>query len=63
MPRRTVRKQISEGEPTVTDKKPDPTSDAARTDPKVADREREELRKKAEQGLKDASGDLPEDQI
>ncbi|MEB2848364.1 hypothetical protein AAIH70_24890 [Neorhizobium sp. BT27B] len=47
----------------MTDKKPDPTSDAARTDPKVADREREELRKKAEQGLKDASGDLPEDQI
>lgn len=47
----------------MTDKKLDPTSDAARTDPKVGDREREELRKKAEQGLKDASGDLPKDQI
>lgn len=47
----------------MTDKKPDPGSDAARTDPRVADRDREELRKRAEKGLEDADGNLPKDQV
>jgi hypothetical protein len=48
---------------TMADKRMDPTSDAARSDPKTADKEREELKKKAEEGMKDATGDLPKDQV
>lgn len=47
----------------MADKRMDPTSDAARSDPKTADKEREELKKKAEEGMKDATGDLPKDQV
>jgi hypothetical protein len=39
----------------MTDKKPDPTSDAARSDPKVADENRENLEKQAEQQLRKAT--------
>ncbi|WP_312950746.1 hypothetical protein [Agrobacterium sp.] len=36
----------------MTQKNVDPTSDAARSDPKAADQSREELKKKAEQQLR-----------
>ncbi|MGE7368670.1 hypothetical protein ACQKKX_06300 [Neorhizobium sp. NPDC001467] len=42
---------------------PSPEGDAARSDGEKADRDREELKKKAEQGLKDADGKLPKDEI
>lgn len=38
----------------MTDKKPDPTSDASRSDPKTADAAREKLAKDAEKGLEKA---------
>jgi len=41
----------------------DPTSDVARTDPAAADKEREKLKKAAEDGLRDAKGKLPNDEI
>ncbi|WP_313606988.1 hypothetical protein [Rhizobium sp.] len=44
-------------------RKPDPESDAARSDPELADRNRKELAKKAEEGLKNANDELPKDQI
>jgi hypothetical protein len=47
----------------MADKKPDAGSDASRTDPKTADQDREELKKNAEKGLKDAAGNLPKDQV
>lgn len=47
----------------MPDRKQDPTSDASRTDPETADKNRDELKKKSEQGLKDAGGNLPKDQI
>jgi hypothetical protein len=47
----------------MTEKKPDKTSDDARTG-KDADKNREELVKKAEKGLEDAHGNKPKpDQI
>jgi hypothetical protein len=42
----------------MTDKQPDPTSDAARTG-NEADKGRDELKKKAEEGLKNATRQLP----
>jgi hypothetical protein len=39
--------------PMMSDKKPDPTSDAARTDPKTADESREKLKEQAEKGMRD----------
>lgn len=36
----------------MTDRKPDPTSDAARSDPKTADENREKLKKQAEQQVR-----------
>lgn len=47
----------------MTEDKTDPTSDAARSDPAVADKEREKLRKAAEDGLRDAKGKLPKDEV
>ncbi len=47
----------------MTDDSPDPTSDAARSDPAVADNDREKLKKAAEDGLRDAEGNLPKDEI
>ena len=47
----------------MTEKKPDPTSDAARTDPEVADKDREVLKTQAEKGLRDNAGRLPKDQV
>jgi hypothetical protein len=41
----------------------DPTSDVACSDPAVADKERKKLRKAAEDGLRDAKGKLPNDEI
>jgi hypothetical protein len=38
----------------MSEQKPDPSSDAARTDPKTADESRETLRKQAEKGLRGA---------
>ncbi|MGO4353221.1 hypothetical protein AB4Z25_15050 [Rhizobium sp. RAF36] len=38
----------------MTYKNPDPTSDAARTDPNTADEAREKLKDQAEKGLRDA---------
>jgi hypothetical protein len=46
----------------MTEKKPDNTSDDARTS-KDADKNRGELVKKAEKGMKDATGDLPKGDI
>ncbi|WP_312407990.1 hypothetical protein [Rhizobium sp.] len=53
---------ISEGTD-MSYRKPDPESDAARSDPELADRNRKELAKKAEEGLKNANDELPKDQI
>lgn len=39
----------------MTEKKLDPTSDAATSDPETADATREKLKKEAEEGLKKAS--------
>jgi hypothetical protein len=36
---------------------------ATRSDPEAAEKDRKELKKKAEEGLKDAEGKLPADQI
>ncbi|TWF47805.1 hypothetical protein [Neorhizobium alkalisoli] len=47
----------------MTEDKTDPTSDAARSDPAVADKEREKLRKAAEDGLRDSKGKLPKDEV
>lgn len=52
-----------EQEPTMTDDKRDPTSDAARSDPAVADKDREKLEKAAEDGLRDSKGKLPKDEV
>jgi hypothetical protein len=41
----------------------DPTSDVARSDPAVADKHHEKLTKAAEDGLRDAKGKLPNDEI
>jgi hypothetical protein len=46
----------------MTEKKPDKTSDDARTG-KDADKNREELVKTAEKGMKDATGDLPKGDV
>jgi hypothetical protein len=43
--------------PMMNDKKPDPTSDAARTDPKTADESRKKLKEQAEKGMRDALHD------
>jgi hypothetical protein len=42
-------------------KKTAPESDTARSDPDTADRNRRELEKKAEQGLKDAKDQVSKD--
>jgi len=42
----------------MTYKNPDPTSDAARTDPNTADEAREKLKDQAEKGLRDARENL-----
>ncbi|WP_312407707.1 hypothetical protein [Rhizobium sp.] len=47
----------------MSDRKPDAESDAARSDPELADRNRKDLAKKAEEGLKNAKNELPKDQI
>jgi hypothetical protein len=47
----------------MTDDSPDPTSDAARSNPAVADKDREKLKKAAEDGLRDAEGKLPKDEV
>lgn len=47
----------------MTEDKTDPTSDAARSDPAVAEKEREKLRKAAEDGLRDSKGKLPKDEV
>lgn len=47
----------------MTEKNQDPTSDAVRSDPKAADKNREVLKKNAEEGLKNADGKLPKDEI
>ncbi|TWF58213.1 hypothetical protein [Neorhizobium alkalisoli] len=46
----------------MTDKKPDAESDAARSGAD-ADKNREELVKRAEKGIEDAKGKKPKDQI
>ena len=43
----------------MTEKKIDPTSDAARSDPNNADKDREKLKKDAERGLKKAVHETP----
>ena len=45
----------------MTEEKPDPTSDAARSDPETADVKREKLKKEAEKGLKNASDEARKD--
>jgi hypothetical protein len=45
----------------MTEEKPDPTSDAARSDPETADATREKLKKEAEKGLKNASDEARKD--
>jgi hypothetical protein len=50
------------GETIMTDKKPDAESDAARNGAD-ADKNREELVKRAEKGIEDAKGKKPKDQI
>jgi hypothetical protein len=54
---------IDEKEPAMTDHKTDPTSDAARSDPAVADKDREKLKKAAEDGLRDSRGKLPKNEV
>ncbi|MGK6317237.1 hypothetical protein [Neorhizobium sp. DT-125] len=46
----------------MPDRKSDPSSDAERSDPKKAEANREELKKQAEQGIKNATHDLPKEQ-
>ena len=46
----------------MSDKKPAPSSDAERTG-ENADRDREELKKNAEKGMKDASGKKPKGDV
>lgn len=46
----------------MTDKKPDPSSDAARTG-ENADKDREELKRNAEKGIEDATGKKPKGEI
>jgi len=46
----------------MTDDKKDNTTEDARTGPD-ADKNREELKKRAAKGLKDADGDLPKDEV
>ncbi len=46
----------------MSNKKPDPSSDAARTG-EDADKDREELKKKAEKGIEDATGKKPKGEI
>jgi hypothetical protein len=43
----------------MPDKKIDPSSDVARTDPKTADQSREKLKDQAEKGLRNARDDPP----
>lgn len=43
--------------------KPNPESDAARSDPKTADKDREKLKEQAEKGMRDATGEPPKDQV
>ncbi len=52
---------IETTESDMTEAKPDPTSDAARTDPETADATREKLKKEAEKGLKNASDEARKD--
>ncbi len=47
----------------MTDDSPDPTSDAAHINPAVADKDREKLKKAAEDGLRDTEGKLPKDEV
>lgn len=47
----------------MSERKPDAESDAARSDSEAADRNREELARRAEEGLGDADDKLPKDQI
>lgn len=46
----------------MIDKKPDPSSDAARTG-EDADKDREELKKKATKDIQDATGKKPKGEI
>ncbi len=46
----------------MINKKPDQSSDAARTS-EDADKDREELKKKAEKGIEDATGKKPKGEI
>lgn len=45
----------------MTDRKPNPESDAARSDEKQADENRELLKRKAEENLRDADSTQPMD--
>lgn len=47
----------------MTEPKTSPESDAARTEGEQANKNREILRKKAEESLKNADDELPKDQI
>lgn len=46
----------------MSDKKPDPSSDAARTG-ENADKDREELKKNAEKGMENAVGKKPKGEV
>lgn len=47
----------------VSDQKLDPASETARSDGRKADENRETLKEKAKEGLKDLDGKLPKDEI
>jgi hypothetical protein len=47
----------------LTEKKTSPESDAARTEEGQADENRKVLKKKAEEGLKDAGDELPKGEV
>ncbi len=53
---------VSKRRKSMSDRKPDPSSDAARTG-EDADKDREELKKKAEKGIEDATGKKPKGEI